>query len=340
MVVQLEGQLRDLKSKKESAETKADIYEENIKAYQDALKFAVDAAGQLVESSKAKKKSKEQLRSAYVAKELQAKLNYDRHYALLQIEVKSPKEVEKLKKEWDVAKAEIESLDTEILGLENEVQAKEKELKEKQATAQTKIESARAMKEDAMISVATTDKDIKEIEMKLGEMKRRVIKAPRDGKIYRMPIYERGQMIKAGDKILTLVPDISKQAVQLMIRGNDMPLIQVGQEVRLQFEGWPAVQFSGWPSIAIGSFSGLVQTVDATDDGKGQFRVLVVPNPDAPDEWPDGRYLRPGVRANAWVLLKQVTLGYELWRQLNGFPVMLYDEEPKKDKTKPPKLPK
>ena len=85
-----------------------------------------------------------------------------------------------------------------------------------------------------------------------------------------------------------------------------------------QFEGWPAVQFSGWPSVAVGTFGGTVALVDATDDGQGQFRILVVPAPG--ETWPDARFLRQGSRANGWVLLDTVPLGWELWRQFNGFP--------------------
>jgi hypothetical protein len=88
--------------------------------------------------------------------------------------------------------------------------------------------------------------------------------------------------------------------------------------VRLQFEGWPAVQFGGWPSVAVGTFGGEVALVDATDDGKGKFRVLVVPTEG--ELWPSGAYLRQGVRANGWILMEEVPLGWELWRQFNGFP--------------------
>ncbi|MEM7457372.1 MAG: toxin secretion protein, partial [Planctomycetota bacterium] len=105
-----------------------------------------------------------------------------------------------------------------------------------------------------------------------------------------------------------------------------------------QFEGWPAVQFAGWPSVAVGTFGGVVASVDATDNGKGQFRVLVTPG-DA--EWPSDRYLRQGVRANGWVMLREVSLGYEIWRQLNGFPVIVSSGEPSGgDEIKTPKLPK
>ena len=54
--------------------------------------------------------------------------------------------------------------------------------------------------------------------------------------------------------------------------------------------------------------------------------------PDAEDEpWPDVRFLRQGVRSKGWVLLNRVSLGYEIWRQLNGFPPVISASEPKSD---------
>lgn len=106
---------------------------------------------------------------------------------------------------------------------------------------------------------------------------------------------------------------------ELQIDGNDFPLVRVGDPVRLQFEGWPAVQFVGWPSVAVGTFGGRVFLVDPTANDKGEFRVLVEPDPNAPP-WPDQQYLRQFVRTQGWVLLNRVTIGWELWRQLNGFP--------------------
>lgn len=107
--------------------------------------------------------------------------------------------------------------------------------------------------------------------------------------------------------------------VELQIDGNDLPLVRSGNKVRLQFEGWPAAQFVGWPSVAVGTFGGTVYLVDPIANDKGQFRILVSPDP-ADHPWPDQQYLRQGVRAQGWVLLKTVSAGWELWRKLNGFP--------------------
>ena len=92
------------------------------------------------------------------------------------------------------------------------------------------------------------------------------------------------------------------------------------------FEGWPAVQFSGWPESAIGTFGGLVSSVDPVANDRGQFRVLVEEDPS--DPWPDDRYLRLGGQARAWIRLSEVRLGYELWRQLNRFPPRPVDAQP------------
>ena len=45
----------------------------------------------------------------------------------------------------------------------------------------------------------------------------------------------------------------------------------------------------------------------------------MMPDPDD-DPWPDDRWLRQGTRAQGWVLLNEVPVWFELWRQLNGFP--------------------
>jgi hypothetical protein len=95
--------------------------------------------------------------------------------------------------------------------------------------------------------------------------------------------------------------------------------VSVGDPVRLQFEGWPAVQVSGWPRTSVGTWAGRVDFVDPVDDGKGSYRVMIVPDP-TEHPWPDGDVLRQGLGARGWVLLTTVPLGYELWRRLNQFP--------------------
>ena len=143
---------------------------------------------------------------------------------------------------------------------------------------------------------------------------------------------KRAEVMRAGGDLARKIRAENPQTLELA----------AGDAVRLQFEGWPAVQFVGWPSVARGTFGGRVYLVDPTANDKGEFRILVEPDrDDAP--WPDERYLRQGVRVQGWVLLDRVTVGWELWRNLNGFPPARNTQEPKASqplgpvKTKVPK---
>jgi multidrug resistance efflux pump len=341
LVEQLRGQLQDLRVKLGTADAKAEVYEQNTVDLTAARDYAVKAAEELVAAAGAKLEAKQAVVPGYQSKEWQARINYERQRGLLEKGIKSEKEVESLKKDWEVTKADLLAAEREVVAAASEREAKREELEQKRREAQTKVDYARAMRQDALGQAATIRKEMREVEIKLGELERLVIEAPRDGIIYRLPVYERGQTLKEGDPLFAIVPDISEQGVQLYISGNDTPLVSVGDEVRLQFEGWPAIQFAGWPSVAVGTFGGQVAAIDATDDGTGKFRVLV--KPESKDAWPAERYLRQGVRANGWVMLNQVSLGYEIWRQLNGFPPVVSQDEPGKsgkDDPKKVKLPK
>jgi hypothetical protein len=54
----------------------------------------------------------------------------------------------------------------------------------------------------------------------------------------------------------------------------------------------------------------------------GKYRVLVVPDTKGKDgEWP--KELRLGSGVYGWVMLDDVPVYFEIWRQLNGFPPSL-----------------
>jgi pyruvate/2-oxoglutarate dehydrogenase complex dihydrolipoamide acyltransferase (E2) component len=171
------------------------------------------------------------------------------------------------------------------------------------------------------------------LQTRLARQVTQTIVAPRDGTVFRLLANPGAELVKAGQAIAILVPNSDQRAVELWLDGNDLPLVVHKSHVRLQFEGYPAIQFGGWPEFSVGSFGGEVTLIDSTDDGKGHFRVLVSPDPDD-IPWPEVRFLRQGVRVNGWVLLGQVTLGYELWRIFNGFPPLVLPEPQLPDKPK------
>jgi hypothetical protein len=63
-----------------------------------------------------------------------------------------------------------------------------------------------------------------------------------------------------------------------------------------------------------------VFAIDASASQSGLFRVLVEPPSDrAP--WPKEPFVRLGAKARGWVMMDTVSVGFELWRILNDFPL-------------------
>jgi multidrug efflux pump subunit AcrA (membrane-fusion protein) len=174
--------------------------------------------------------------------------------------------------------------------------------------------------------LSSASAELARIETRLARQASQAIVAPRDGMIQRVFAPQGGVIVKSGQELALIVPETANRAVELLVSGNDAPLVSVGRRVRLQFEGWPAVQFAGWPSVAIGTFGGTIGVIDPGAGEDGTVRIIVFP--DQGEEWPDARYLRQGVRVVGWVLLDTVRLGWELWRQFNGFPPTLSTSAP------------
>jgi adhesin transport system membrane fusion protein len=147
-----------------------------------------------------------------------------------------------------------------------------------------------------------------------------VVRAPRDGIVVRALRAGVGEVVKEGEAIATIQPDSAQLAVGFLVRARDVPLLRIGDKVRIEFDGWPAVQFSGWPSVAVGTFGGRVAVIDEVASATGSYRVLVEADPED-EAWPDE--LRIGSGARGWALLRDVTVGFEIWRTLNGFPPAL-----------------
>jgi|GEM_PF-30960 len=191
------------------------------------------------------------------------------------------------------------------------------------SSTRASIDSTRSSLEKLKADKAKAEAELAKVEVKLARQSQMKVFAPRAGTILHLLAQQGAEMVKGGDPLVTLVPDTAARAVEVYVDGNDAPLVELGREVRLQFEGWPAVQFVGWPSVAIGTFGGVVSLVDAHGDDQGRFRVVITPKEG--EAWPTQRYLKQGVRANGWILLNQVSVGFELWRQFNGFPPSLKD---------------
>lgn len=157
------------------------------------------------------------------------------------------------------------------------------------------------------------------------------ITAPAAGYITRALVQGVGETVSEGAEVITLMPITKELAVEVFVSPLDMPLLNKGQEVRFLFDGWPAFFFSGWPGVSFGTYSGKIVAIDNFISDNGKFRLLVAPNPDDVP-WPVG--LRVGTGTQAFALLNDVPVWYELWRQLNGFPPDFYTNTTAQDAKK------
>lgn len=220
-------------------------------------------------------------------------------------------------------------------------EAEESNLKSKEDLAKDSIAKAMQEVDSYKAKLASFEQKANELSIKLEQLRRNDIISPSSGWVQSI-VGQAGRTVSNGEVLFEMIPDSEDLWVELSIRGMDQPLVHLGDKVRIQFEGWPAIQFVGWPSVARGTFGGVVNAINPADDGTGNFKIFVGPDPDdvTKEDWPSKDYLKQGVRANAWVLMDQVSLGFEIWRQVNGFPLTreLGDKNKKDSEAKAPKL--
>lgn len=147
-----------------------------------------------------------------------------------------------------------------------------------------------------------------------------MVRAPRDGIVVRALRAGIGEIVRDGEAVATVQAAAPELAVAMQVNARDVPLIRVGDEVRLEFAGWPALQFSGWPNASLGTFGGRVAVVDQVALPNGFYRVLVAPDLSQP-AWP--KELLMGSGARGWAMLREVRVWFEVWRTVNGFPPAL-----------------
>lgn len=186
------------------------------------------------------------------------------------------------------------------------------------------------------ISAATsTGSDVFKLENQLSnyDIRRQFyyITAPQDGQVTKVAKAGIGEIVKEAEILAEIVPQEVTKAVELYVEPLDLPLLSNGQNVRFVFDGFPAIVFSGWPEGSYGTFGGKVSAIETSVAENGKFRVLIAEDPDD-KPWP--KALKMGGGANGIMLLKDVPIFYELWRNINGFPPDFYKSETVKKEKK------
>ncbi|MEM6328991.1 MAG: HlyD family efflux transporter periplasmic adaptor subunit [Planctomycetota bacterium] len=359
-------QVKLAESQRQQAVVARDFATEIIQLTKDeitSLELAQQAAwtenARLIDQANAKLAAARSKLLAAKAKRFQAEQDYNRKKKLYEEGIETQVKFQEAEQKFRVAMQDIDIAQQDITDATAAVASKESAQASKQADWQSKINKVQSQLRKANgdiakaeQAIAKADADIRDKEIKLqkelkalAEQEAGKVTAPRDGFILDLAVNNAASVVKEGQQLCRIVPRTTKLAVEVLVAGNDAPLIVTepgdtpGPHARLQFQGWPAAQFAGWPNVAVGTFGGTVTKKDSFATPSGLFRVVIEPD-DSDQTWPDEQYLRQGVRCKAWVLLDQVPLWWEVWRRINGFPPSLQMKGESSSTSKVPKLPK
>lgn len=200
-----------------------------------------------------------------------------------------------------------------------ELNALEADYRERISKAESELYSAISQRNATLADLAKLRNKLSNVNVRRGFY---YITAPQRGMVTRTLKTGIGENIKEGEPIAEIMPLQYQIAAEIFIRPVDLPLVKIGSRGRLIFDGWPAIVFSGWPNTSFGTFAARIAAIDNNVDPKtGRYRILLTPDPND-EPWPE--QLRFGSGTEGILLLNDVPVWYELWRQLNGFPPEYY----------------
>ncbi len=320
--------------------------EEQIKAKEGTVDFYRDKVSaiqnQLAAMYQARELKLEQLRNkikqavlyvqsdsmAFEASKTELKIAQDqfkRQEELYKQGLKSLTELEQRKQQLQNAEAKRTIAENKFINAKNDLLNARIELNQTDREYSEKISKAEGDKFSTLSDVTTGEGEISKLKNQFSNYAIRnafyYVLAPQDGQITQTISAGIGEVVKEGEMMVKIVPEQFQYAVEMYVQPMDLPLISIAQKVRFQFDGWPAIVFSGWPNVSYGTFGGKVVAIDNSISENGKFRILVAEDKNE-KKWPDA--LKVGGGAKGMALLKDVTIIYELWRNMNGFPPDFY----------------
>lgn len=318
-------------------ESKAKALNKQLNAIASGLEYSLNKARNKVIQAQLKVQSDSMDLVAIEIDNQIAKDQYQRQEKLYNQGLKSLTELEQRKLKLQESTAKLLSAENKLNSSKNELSNSRIELSSLQAEYQDKMAKAESELNSTMAYIYSSEAEISKMNNEYSNLKIRNsyyhITAAQDGFVVKALKQGIGETIKEGESVVSIIPLNPDLAVELYVNPMDLPLIKKGSEVRLQFDGWPALVFSGWPDAGFGTFGGEIAVIDNIDT-YGKYRILVVPHKTR-DPWP--KQLRIGTGAYGWAMLNDVPIYYEIWRQLNGFPPDYMEDHAHKD-DKPKKL--
>ncbi|KZS40674.1 biotin attachment protein [Aquimarina aggregata] len=262
-----------------------------------------------------------------------AERQYNRVVQLEKEGLKALTDVEEKRLKLQETQAKLISQENKLLASKNEIINAQVEINRIRAEYTDKISKSQSDRFTAQSNQFDAEAQVTKLENQYTNYEMRndlyYIKAPQSGYINKALRSGVGETFKEGDKLVSIMPSVYDLAVETYVKPLDLPLVHIGEKIRIQFDGWPAIIFSGWPNVSYGTYGGKVVAIETFISDNGKYRILIAPDPDD-HEWPK---IQIGSGANTMALLEDVPIWFELWRKLNGFPPNYYQPNGKKEKS-------
>ncbi|PIE50143.1 MAG: biotin attachment protein [Flavobacteriales bacterium] len=305
--------------------------QQQINALQQEQKLKLkQAKNKLIQSRLKAKTDSIDLKAIKIKAEI-AKSQYERTVSLQKEGLKAVRDVEDKQAKLQEINAKLTSQRNKFLTSKNNIINAQLAISTISATYGDKLSKVQSNLFSAQSNAYKGQADVSKLETNLANYTKRnnllFITAPQNGYINKAIKSGIGETFKAGEQLLSIMPSDIELAVEMYVKPIDLPLIHIGEDVRVQFDGWPAIVFSGWPNASQGTYGAKIVAIENFISNNGMYRVLV--SPDTSDEkWP--KALRVGSGARTITLLENVPIWYELWRQINSFPPNFYQPKTKK----------
>lgn len=264
-----------------------------------------------------------------------AETQFNRIQTLQNEGLKATKDVEEKRLKLQETQAKYISQENKFLASKNELINTQIELSRISAEYADKISKAQSDMFTAQSSQYDTEAQVSKLENDYTNYKVRnnllYITAPQNGYINKAIKGGIGVTFKEGDELVGIMPANYDLAVETFINPIDLPLLHLGEKVRVQFDGWPAIVFSGWPNLSYGTYGAKVVAIERFISDNGKYRILLAPD-ETDHKWPDA--IRVGSGAKTIALLEDVPIWFELWRNVNSFPPNYYQPKNAKSDSK------
>ncbi len=321
-----------LQQQRQAALARADQLNKRIGQMKALVRAAVPSAdARVVEADNRIREAQQKLEAAKIDVTT-ALLNVDRHRQLVKDGLVSQRELELTIQTEIASKAALQAAQANLQAAEQARSALFFGRDQITADVWQKLIDAEAARDQAVADASKALDQLADVSVRQENAQQRIdrarILATMDGTVVKMAKVGIGETVTLGQNIVTLSPTASDTAIEMTAEGLDSPLLTPGRKVRILFFGVPAIPLPAWPELMAGTRGGIIKVVDQIDDGKGNYRFWVVPDPDDPQPWPEQSRVRQGTKVLGWVVLNRVPLWYELWRRFNFFPPDYLQRDP------------